>query len=286
MRKSLILLLGILLLIFPLLFLGCEGDDGAQGPAGAVGPTGSTGDPGQDLTKVTEPESCAGCHSGAGTAHQAGYNELYQDEVITIENIAYTNDGTNDVVTFKMMKGSVPFDCREADSLGIYFVQYDNVARKFQFTPTSARLSIKGTLSYNFGPAQCTSTKAESTFGDLSALNGLFVIYGRDETLGTIPGSRVAQNKYPFAGVLPTAAFTGDPYISLANARAVEPATEDDPEPPLDGCERCHTVPYLKHGYIYGRVDHVEETDFYTCKACHLDDGDGGHFIWQLLVDD
>ena len=27
-------------------------------------------------------------------------------------------------------------------------------------------------------------------------------------------------------------------------------------------------------------------TDFYTCKACHLDNGKGGHFEWQLLVDD
>ncbi len=52
------------------------------------------------------------------------------------------------------------------------------------------------------------------------------------------------------------------------------------------GCEKCHTVPYLKHGYIYGQVDNDAKTDFLTCKACHLDNGAGGHFEWQLLVDD
>ena len=29
----------------------------------------------------------------------------------------------------------------------------------------------------------------------------------------------------------------------------------------------------------------MPKTDFYTCKACHLDNGEGGHFEWQLLVD-
>jgi hypothetical protein len=52
------------------------------------------------------------------------------------------------------------------------------------------------------------------------------------------------------------------------------------------GCSKCHTDPYLKHGYIYGQVDNDPTTDFYTCKACHLDNGEGGHFEWQLLVDD
>ena len=37
---------------------------------------------------------------------------------------------------------------------------------------------------------------------------------------------------------------------------------------------------------IYAQVDKDPATDFYTCKACHLDNGEGGHFEWQLLVDD
>ena len=52
------------------------------------------------------------------------------------------------------------------------------------------------------------------------------------------------------------------------------------------GCVKCHTDPYLKHGYIYGQVNGDAKTDFYTCKACHLDNGAGGHYEWQLLVND
>ena len=52
------------------------------------------------------------------------------------------------------------------------------------------------------------------------------------------------------------------------------------------GCVKCHTDPYLKHGYIYGQVNNDPATDFFTCKACHLDDGEGEHLEWQLLVDD
>jgi OmcA/MtrC family decaheme c-type cytochrome len=53
-----------------------------------------------------------------------------------------------------------------------------------------------------------------------------------------------------------------------------------------DGCEKCHTDPYLKHGYIYGQVDGDPATDSYTCKACHMGNGEGGHIEWQLLVND
>ncbi|MGB3714299.1 MAG: hypothetical protein WA996_07710, partial [Candidatus Promineifilaceae bacterium] len=99
--------------------------------------------------------------------------------------------------------------------------------------------------------------------------DGLIVLYGRDETTNRIPGTRVYQNKYPFAAVLETGA--GVDYVSVANN---------------DGCENCHTTPYLKHSYIYGQVDSDPATDFYVCKGCHLDNGEGGHLDWQLLVDD
>ena len=87
-------------------------------------------------------------------------------------------------------------------------------------------------------------------------------------SVGRLP-ARVYQAKYPFAALLETGA--GVDYVSAANN---------------DGCEKCHTDPYLKHGYIYAQVDGDPATDFYTCKACHLDNGEGGHLEWQLLVDD
>jgi hypothetical protein len=92
-------------------------------------------------------------------------------------------------------------------------------------------------------------------------------VYGRDEVVARLPNSRVYQNKYPFAALLETGA--GVDYISAANN---------------DGCKNCHTEPYLKYSYIYGQVDQDPTTDFYTFKACHLDNGEGGHLEWQLLV--
>ena len=94
------------------------------------------------------------------------------------------------------------------------------------------------------------------------------MVYGADEQVGSLP-ARIRQVKYPFAAMLETG--DGVDYVSAANN---------------DGCEKCHTDPYLKHGNIYGQIDGDPGTDFYTCKACHLDNGEGGHFEWQLLVDD
>ena len=136
-RKS-FLLLGMLALILPLMFLGC-GDDGSQGPQGPPGPPGSSAPVVQNL------ESCVICHNGIirrdGQTHQDAYNDLYQDNVVLVTNIAYTfNAATgNDEVTFNMTKAGLPFDCTEAnkspDSLNIYFTEYDPALRYFQFTP-------------------------------------------------------------------------------------------------------------------------------------------------------
>ena len=96
----------------------------------------------------------------------------------------------------------------------------------------------------------------------------IIVVYGYDEQVGSLP-ARIRQVKYPYAAVLQTGA--GVDYVSAANN---------------DGCEKCHTDPYLKHGNIYGQVNGDPATDFLTCKVCHLDNGEGGHLEWQLLVDD
>ncbi len=126
-------------------------------------------------------------------------------------------------------------------------------------------MSLKGKLAYD-GNGGLTSTMTGTT--DLSNVPGLVVVYGADEQVGTLP-ARIRQVKFPFAALLETG--TGVDYVSAANNA---------------GCVKCHTDPYLKHGNIYAQVDGDPATDFYTCKACHLDNGEGGHFEWQLLVDD
>lgn len=211
-----------------------------------------------------QPESCATCHPDAGTKHQASYNELYQDGVIQVSDITYSFSAPDiSTVSFKLSQDGAPVNAAKVDSLNIYFAPYTD--SKFQFNPSGARLSLKGKLTYADG----VTTSAITGTTDLSGMNGMVVIFGRDETIRTIPNSRVAQNKYPFAGTLPTG--SGVDYVSPANN---------------SGCENCHTTPYLKHGYIYGEINHDPGTDFYACKSCHLDDGKGEHVEWQLLVED
>ncbi|MDP3879927.1 MAG: collagen-like protein, partial [Dehalococcoidales bacterium] len=262
-------LVGLLALGFILLtFVACTGPAGPTGPTGPAGPTGPTGPAGPagsgatavSLDAAIHPESCITCHGEAGPDHQARYDLLYQDEVIKITDMDYSFSGGTITITFNMTKAGQPFDGREADSLGIYFAPYTGTSFE------GNRLSLKGTLTYD-GAGGLTSALTGQT--DISGTDGLIVVYGRDETVGRIPGTRVDQNRYPFAAILETG--SGVDYASAAN---------------VAGCEKCHTVPYLKHSYIYGQVNHDAATDFYTCKACHLDNGEGGHFEWQLLVDD
>jgi len=188
---------------------------------------------------------------------------LYQDGVIQVTDLAYAFSAGTSTVTFKATKNGAPFNLAAAESVGIYFTPYNGTG--FGFEPAGERLSLKGDLTCNAAGA-CTSTQADST--NVGNTPGLIVLYGRDETVGRLP-ARIQQAKYPFAAILETGG--GIDYVSAANN---------------DGCEKCHTDPYLKHGYIYGQVNGDPATDFYTCKACHLDNGEGGHQFWQLVVDD
>ena len=219
------------------------------------------------VTNTVTVESCSTCHGESGDKHQMSYDEMYQDGVIQVTDLAYSFSGTDtSTVSFNMTKDGAPFDATQADTWAIYFAPYAD--GKFQFEPAADRLNLKGAgdqLVYD-GDGGLTSTITGTV--DLSDVPGMVVLYGADEQVGSLP-ARIRQVKYPFAAILETG--TGVDYVSAANN---------------DGCEKCHTDPYLKHGYINGLVEDEPGTDFYTCKACHLDNGEGGHFEWQLLVTD
>jgi OmcA/MtrC family decaheme c-type cytochrome len=173
-----------------------------------------------------------------------------------------------------MTRNGTPISGSSVTNLAMYFVPYDGTA--FQFDPPASRLTMKGKITFDTATGLTTSTLVEKDPADdgyidytnVSGVNGLIAVYGRDADVGQLP-ARIYQNKYPFAAILETG--SGVDYVSAANN---------------DGCVKCHTDPYLKHGYIYAQVNHDPATDFLTCKACHLDNGTGGHFEWQLLVDD
>ncbi|HEX9017081.1 MAG TPA: hypothetical protein VF960_13890 [Chloroflexota bacterium] len=213
------------------------------------------------------PETCSVCHKDGGAKHQASYDQLYQDGVIKVTNLAYSFSAPNTTkISFKMTKNGAPFNANDADSLAIMFTPWNG--KTFDMNPgvPEGRLSLKGKIACD-ATGSCTSTLV-GTAPDVSATPGLIALYGTDEIVGRLP-ARIQQGKYPFAALLQTG--SGVDYVSAANNA---------------GCEKCHTTPYLKHGYIYGQVNGDASTDFFTCKACHFDNGEGGHFEWQLLVDD
>ncbi|MEZ4770983.1 MAG: hypothetical protein R2844_21515 [Caldilineales bacterium] len=132
------------------------------------------------------------CHKDAGTDHQAGYDELYQDGVIQVTDLAYSFSGPDaSTVTFNMTKDGAPFDAREADNLAIYFTPYAD--GKFQFDPALERLSLKGDLTYD-GQGGITSVITGTE--DFTDVPGIVVVYGRDETVGSLP-ARVAAQQVP-----------------------------------------------------------------------------------------
>ena len=303
MSKRLLILMCSIFLVVPLLFMGCSGDDGSTGAAGATGPPGP---PGVGVLAPTQLESCAICHNDQtirnGDAHQADYDQRFQDQVVTVDNVAYAYSAVDNshTVTFVLKRKNTstgtndPFDCTQiktgapADSLSIGFAEYNAATRTFDPpAPLESALSLgsQASLKYDNVTNICSSktfdNNALGQVGNLALRNGIIEINGRDDRQGTLPSpSRVQLSLFPFAGLLKT----GTPgAVNYASAAVVS------------GCENCHTVPYLKHGFIYGRIGGVagdNATDFYTCKGCHMDNarpGDkpgGGHQIWQLLVND
>ncbi|MDH4192175.1 MAG: hypothetical protein OEW21_18460, partial [Betaproteobacteria bacterium] len=257
------------------------------------------------LAQTANPETCVMCHTGStpvarsGALHQAKYDEHYQDNVmkvvagsIGITTNAPTNDTT--ILTFQLTKNGTPFDCTKLTtsesatsdfSIGSYWSQYDGATKTFpqdmSLAPTTAAQVAKagsgtanGTRQYAGGV--CTLTKTFTAAADLARVAlitantpAIVQLYGVDGILEVDRAKHMSMGKFPFAGVLKVGVVD---YSSKAN---------------VSGCENCHTQPFLKHAYIYGKVlDNTgTATEFYTCKGCHYDNRTGGHQFWQLLQD-
>jgi OmcA/MtrC family decaheme c-type cytochrome len=248
---------------------GTAGDDGA---VGAVGPAGAAGPAGVIPVMEAEPETCVICHEDAGVAHQDSYDELNQADVITITDMdyRYTAPRTH-TITFTMMKDGEPFDPADADRVRMYFVPWTGTA--FQFEPVADRMAVYGDFTYNGVTGEVTSVLVGDAdeprlASSLDDMDGAIMWYGYDGGIARLPNSRVQQAKYPIAALLETG--DGIDEVSAANN---------------DGCEKCHSVPFLKHGYYVAQVDDDPTTDFIMCKSCHMENTEGGHYEWQLLAE-
>lgn len=238
-----------------------------EAPAAATEAPAEAAAPAPVSAEVMPLEQCTTCHKHTGSEHQAFYDSLYQVGVINVSgiNYAYTAPSTH-TVTFNLTKNGQPFDAAKLDGLSIYYVPY--AEGKFQFEPALARLSLKGKVTCDAGKCTSVMTSEDEAYKtNLRTGAGLLTVTGYDETMGKLP-SRIVMPRFVFAEML-----------TMGNVDYVSAANED-------GCASCHTDPYLKHGNILARVNGDPATDFMTCKVCHTDNGAGGHFEWQLLVDD
>jgi OmcA/MtrC family decaheme c-type cytochrome len=252
---------------------GCDGDDGMDGAAGPAGPTGPTGpagpagpgtDPIEGAIAQAKLESCGTCHAGAGDYHQAaydGYNDA-SDLTLAIEDVVSAPGaaaGTFDItMTVYVEKGGVPYTGGLAALPQKRFYIQGTDGTVF---PGSLNKGLT-TLAAGALPGQYTAT-ANANFDPL-ALGGFFGYgYVADEPLHT-EGMQL--------------------YDNVANAGRVFGAIPAYDSPAnVEGCEKCHGTPYMKHGYRAAEVAGLP--DFLACKACHYDGRNGGHQDWQYMYD-
>lgn len=91
MRKR-IILLAALILVAPLMFYGCSGDDGATGAKGDTGATGATGATGPPGTGVVADETCVLCHGAGKTENVASVHRIGQTAgsmMVTIQSVQF-----------------------------------------------------------------------------------------------------------------------------------------------------------------------------------------------------
>jgi Outer membrane cytochrome MtrC/MtrF-like, domains II/IV len=185
--------------------------------------------------------------------------------------MAFNAAGSSATLQFKLMRKGQPFDCTKDTSsasdftIGSYWAEYDPATRTY---PSDQ--SLVGDKAYDAATNTCTFTKtglSAAVVAKMAGGPGIVTLYGVDGILRR--EGHLSSGKYPFAGILKV---NGTNFASYAN---------------VSGCESCHTQPFLKHTYIYGKVtdNSGNPTEFYTCKGCHYDQRDGHDQYWQILKD-
>jgi len=294
-------------------FAGCSGDDGKDGQDGSAGLDGTNcwdlnnngvGDlPDEDLNNdgvvdvkdcngliggdtvservaASKPESCNTCHVEAGANHSAIY-ESYVDEsnlTLSVDSVSSVDnlDGTFDVTTTFTVGGSAFVDIASLNQLSGYAAPYDSATGTYLAScalVAPQRANIVGNNPYTM-TRTCNFEVNPATF------NGHVYMYVAQTPLFTSdrPGSEAPEDTH-------VSLYDDQANAALAFGTGQAGAVGAyDSGANVEGCEKCHGTPYLKHGYRAAKVEGIP--DFAACKSCHYDDRNGNHADWQYMVDD
>jgi OmcA/MtrC family decaheme c-type cytochrome len=236
MSKRTLVMICSILLVVPLLFMGCGGSDGAtgaQGPQGIQGIAGSTGPAGEALSAQATPEACSVCHQSIATTHaQTGVTAV----TVTGSGIV----GGNFVTTF-----NVKVDGVNSDAFALYraYAHWDNAA--LQTTPATLITTGQRTTLFS------TSSTSPVTIASL-------VSNGSGNYSATVPAANVIDNAdYLFvvqnaAGTLEGSASATLGTTSLRNLVSDE------------GCASCHgPTPAWSAKFAHYAVGGSK------CQVCH-----------------
>jgi len=300
--------------LFALVLIGffiaaCDGDTGATGATGTTGADGATGDdgpagpPGTGIGPIEQAkaESCATCHDDVGEGkHQSIYDKYVDASTMvltfqSVSSVVSATAGKFDVtLEFTITKNGMPFidadDLPSLDQRSFYAVQYDSVAREYL---NSQSLFQRSASRGNFGNILDNGDGTYTlTVDDLFDYRPEIVpdgLFDGSQVYGYIAQGALLEHAGDAGAELPagshvhlyddvsnTALFFGTAAAADANSYASKAN--------VAGCESCHGIPYMKHGYRDPIVAGLP--DFASCKSCHYDDRNGGHEDWQYMVDD
>ena len=285
---------------------GCEvsdGSAGAAGPAGTAGPPGPDGPPGPVPDAVTAAiekagaESCATCHDGVGDGHQAVYDQYVDASNLAIDftqgDITTSDNGNGTLaidVDFRITQNGMLYN----DAAGL-----PNLDQKrfifMQFFPASVVPVTLEVIPAAYGPRNCylsgfvpTANAGEYTASAAACeFVGAFANLTDWHVYGYIAQGALFSHEGP-TSELPAGSHV-HLYDNVANAAVAFGAADAgdansyESAANVAGCEKCHGVPYMKHGYRAAQVDPLP--DFAACKSCHYDTRTGGHEDWQYMVD-
>ena len=235
---------------------------------------------------AAKPESCATCHGGAGEGHQAVYDKytdesafemIFTDFTVGPGGAANTFDGT---LEFTILKDGLPFtDFAGLDDARFLVSEYNSAENDYQtgaffwitMDIASVAMGADGDYTIDVNGLPFDPTVNGQVYGYI-AQTPLFEHEGS-------AGSELPEGTHVhlYDDVANAALAFGDALVTSPNAY-VSAAN-------VGGCEKCHGMPYLKHGYRAAEVDGVLP-DFAACKSCHLNERGGFAEDFQYMADE